>query len=337
MKTSDIISKLKQETARITNNPLLDRIELDKLKAFETTAETNADYKRKLKQFETLATELSYIYDKKYQDLYNIYNELVVFELLSAKISTEFIAESGSAKTPDYKLSLTASGHIFSDLKTLHFIDGNLNYIDGNLNYIDIQNQGVASKIALEKEMKEVKRHVYFSEPVSISPFRRGNSRTQQDYRAIIEDLMAKTKNNYKSEQVNYQESQGLYIVDASNLLIPPGKDQALPVTKGRLYKEPNSGILWNAAFAQAGDPVYNWIEFEGKPNIRNRFNRNGILNDPDFKSLKAIAFITGEEEHQKVIGFHRSTDFPDTLGTILYRVCDVVNDETNSHYYEME
>jgi hypothetical protein len=134
--------------------------------------------------------------------------------------------------------------------------------------------------------MKNVKKHVYFSEPVFISPFKRGNTATHYDYRVIIEDLIAKAKNNYKFEQVNYQRVKGLYLVDASNLLIPPGKDQGLPVTKGRLYKEPNSGILWNAAFAQAGDPVYNWVEFEGRPNIRGRFTRNGILNDPEFTSL---------------------------------------------------
>src|SRR5687767_3929822 len=178
MKASEIILKLKQETGRITNNPLLDRVDLDILKRFETRAENNNDYKRKLKQIASLASGLTYLYDKKYQYFFDIYNELVVFELLSTKLEAKFIVENGDTKTPDYKLSLNDTDFIYADLKTLHFVDG-------NLNYIDIQNQGAASKIALEKEMKTVKKRVYFSEPVFISPFRRGNTTAHQDYRTI--------------------------------------------------------------------------------------------------------------------------------------------------------
>jgi len=329
MTLANKILKLKQETNSIAANPILDSIEVAKVKAFENKAQTNNDYKRKLKVIENALVGLSYVYDKKYQDIFNAYNELVVFELLTAKVKANFINEIKGEKTPDYQIFLNQKEFIFSDLKSLHFVDG-------NLNYIDIQEQGFKSKIGFEKEIKNSKKGIHFSrDPITVSPFRKGNNLNHHNLNVIIEGLISKGINNYKSEQIKYQGINGLYLIDVTQMFIRPEFEEGLPVYNAKLYGELNSGILWNVAFGEIGDPTYNWIEFEGKPNIGKRLMKNGLLKDDNLKDLVAVAFITGFDDNKKIIGFHKLIENNDTLLTLLYKICDFVNDETNSKYYK--
>ena len=323
------ILKLKQETSSIAANPILDLIDVAKIEAFENTAKTNNDYKRKIKVIENAFKWLTYIYDKKYQDIFNAYNELVVFELLTKKVNVKFVNEIKGQKTPDYQIILSDEEFIFSDLKSLHFVDG-------NLNYIDIQEQGFKSKVGLENEVKKGEKRIHFSsDPIIVSPFRKGNNLNHYNLNVIIEDLISKAINNYKAEQIKYQNINGLYLIDLTQMFIRPDFQEGLPVYNAKLYGELNSGILWNVAFGEINDPTYNWIEFEGKPNIGKRLEKNGLLKDENLKDLIALAFITGFGDNKKIIGFHKFTEDNDTLLTLLYKLCDFVNDETNSRYYE--
>lgn len=329
MRIAEQILKLKQETSSIAANPILDLIDLAKVEAFEAIAQTNKDYKRKLESIENLLKGLTYIYDKRYQDIFNAYNELVIFELLSTKVNVKIINEREGQKTPDYQIFLNDEDFIFSDLKSLHFVDG-------NLNYIDIQEQGFKSKIELEKEGRKGEKKILFSsDPIVVSPFRKGNNLNHYNLNVIIEHIIAKAINNYKAEQIKYQNINGLYLIDLTQMFIWPDFQEGLPVYNAKLYGELNSGILWNVAFGEINDPTYNWIEFEGKPNIGERLTKNGLLKDENMKDLFAVAFITGFDDNKKIIGFHKFTENNDTLLTLLYKICDFVNDETNSRYYE--
>lgn len=331
MGISQRILKLKQDASAITSHPLLDAIDIDRLRSFEEQSETNTDYKRKLNTLSRILEGLSFEYNKKFQDIYNIYNELLVYELLSSKVQVEIVREDKSRKTSDYKL-ISAEGKVFySDLKTLH-------YVNGNLNYLNIQQQGVDSKIELEQQMQTLPRKsIYFSEPVIHSPFRKGNNFDHYNSSVIIEALIDKAVANYKPEQINYLGNGGIYLVDVTQMLIPNDLEQGLPIIRGTLYKELVSGILWNVAFGELNDPTYNWVEFAGKPNIGRRLNRTGLLKDDNIKDLKAVAFVVGyDNSSRRIIGFYRTWEKDVDLVRMLYTICDFVNNETNSEYYEL-
>ena len=126
-------------------------------------------------------------------------------------------------------------------------------------------------------------------------------------------------------------------MIDTVNLYLPCDLRLGLPIHEGSLYKELNSGILWNAAFGEINDPTYNWIEWEGLPNIGERLKKQGILKSDQFEELRAIAFIVHSSTDRKIIGFHRARERDKVLLEILYKICDFVNDEFNSHYWNLE
>ncbi|MCD0472512.1 hypothetical protein [Flavobacterium sp. JAS] len=331
MKISEQIFQLKRETNAITLNPILSLIDIEIVQHFEAKALIDENYRRKLKNISNNLKGLTFEYTKKYQDIFNSYNELIVFELINNKtdVSVEFIKEEKGNKTPDFKIS-SKDSFIFSDLKTL-------NFADGNNNYIEIQKDSFESNVKLEKQIKNSHRGLFFGDPVSISPFKKGSNFGHFDIKSIIEEIISKVISLYKPKQINYLGSNGILIIDTTQLLVPASLNQGLPITRGFQYGELNSGILWNVAFGEIGDPTYTWIEFEGKPNIGEKLKKNGILKDESFLELKAIAFITNDIEQKKIIGFHRTNETDESLLIVLNKICDFVNDETNSRFWEID
>jgi len=323
MKTSEKILKLKQDISSITSSPLIESIDISKVQQFEF----DSKYAEKIKSIEACLANSDYLHSDNHKNIYSAYNEMIVYESIEQKTTIEFVREIKGIKTPDYRISKN-DYFCFADLKTL-------NFSNGNNNYIDIQEQSSKSKIKLEKEVSKREKAVNFGEPVIISPFKKGNNLNHYNLNIIIEDIIDKAKQNYKEEQVNYNGTKGIFIVDLSQLLIPPDLNEAIPVKRGILYKELNSGILWNAVFCEIGDPSYNWIEFEGKPNVGDRFKKNGILNDPlNFKNLSAVVIIVSNSDTKKLIGFHNAKEDDENLLEVLYSMCDFVNDDLNSKIY---
>lgn len=323
MKTSEKILKLKQDISSITTSPIIESIDVSKIQQFES----NSNYADKIKAIEDCLSKSDYLHSDNHKNIYSAYNEMIVYEIIEKKLTIEFEKEVKGIKTPDYKISKNEYS-CYADLKTL-------NFSDGNNNYIDIQEQSTESKIKLEKEVAKREKAVIFGEPVIVSPFKKGNNLNHYNLSVIIEEIIKKAKQNYKEEQVNYKGTKGIFIIDLSQMLIPPDLNEAIPVKRGVLYNELNSGILWNAVFCQLGDPSYNWIEFEGKPNLGERFNLNGILNDAlNFNNLSAVIFVVSNSSDKKLIGFHKSSLVDENVLEILYSICDFVNDDLNSKGY---
>ncbi len=324
----DLILRLKRETNKITLNPVLDAIDLTMIERFSASEDSN--YKKKLKIIKEALKDANVIFTPKYKSAFDAYNELAVFEYLNQKIPVKFIPEKKDQRTPDYQLLPEDSDTIFSDLKTLH-------YFDGNINYDDVQEQAAVSSIKLDNDIKKRDQAVIFSEPVTISPFRKGNNTRHYNIKNVIEDLIKKCSGLVKLEQVNFQSTHGILLFDTIHLTMPPILEIGLPVHEGSLYKELNSGILWNVAFGEIGDPTYNWIEFEGKPNIGEKLAINGLLKEESFKELKAVAFIiNSHQEGRKIIGFHRANERSLPAIQALRKICDFMNDDVNSYYWKL-
>ncbi|WP_428330383.1 hypothetical protein [Mucilaginibacter sp.] len=327
-KISELVLRLKRETGQITTNPLLDGIDIQKLISFEETSKADGNYHKKLKNIAACLRDMDYLHNEKYNRAFDAYNELVVYELLRGRLETTFIAEVKNIKTPDYRLSFDEY-HCYSDLKTIHFLNG-------NLNYIEIQEQSARSKIKFDKAIKKRDSPFITSDAITIAPFKKGNNGEHRNVQYIIQELIKKVRSLIKLDQVNYEGSEGICLIDTVNLSLPPFLEIGLPVHHGYVYEELNSGILWNAVFGEIGDPVWNWVEFSGLPNLDKKLMMNGILKEEAFSDLKAIAFIIGPEENKRIIGFHRSSETNDQTMEVLYRLCDFVNDETNSQYFKI-
>ncbi len=325
----DLILRLKRETNAITMNPLLDNIDLDKIKAFEIQSEANPHFKQKLKNIWNNLKKTDFLFHDRYKAAYDTYNELIVFELLNDKIKTEFVKE-GTLKTPDYKLSINESNYVYSDLKTLHFSDG-------RNNYNDVQEQNATAKIKMEKEMAEKKGNgVYFSEPTVISPLKNPKLEWPYSIKDCIESLIDSLVGLVKLDQIRYENKSGIFLIDVLLIGLPNHLELGLPVHEGPMYRELNSGILWNVVFGKTGDPTYNWIEFEGQPNVGKRLERNGFLVDEQHKEVKAVSFILTSDNPplKRILSFHRTSEKDEVLLRILYQISDFVNDEKNSRYF---
>ena len=177
-KIDDLLLRLKRETNSITINPLLDGIDLKKMAEFIVKAENDDNYRSKLQNMQACLHDATYIHTTKYNSAFDAYNELMVYEHLSQKLSTEILKEIKAIKTPDYKLS-DDEGYCYADLKTIHFLNG-------NNNYIEIQEDAANSNIKLEKQVKKKYKSVNFGDPVVISPFKKGNSRDSDTITFII-------------------------------------------------------------------------------------------------------------------------------------------------------
>lgn len=95
------------------------------------------------------------------------------------------------------------------------------------------------------------------------------------------------------------------------------------------------SGILWNVAFGKQGNNIYAPIEFEGKRNIINQLERNGLLIEIPY--IKGLIFVTYDNfKERKYIGFYRSNDFESQVFSFLLEFCDFVNDENNSMAFKI-
>jgi hypothetical protein len=323
MKTSEKILNLKQEISLITYSPIIELIDISKIQLFEAQSK----FSKQIETIEKCLLNSDYLHSENHKNIYNAYNELIVYEIIEQKTKIEFESTINNQKTPDFKISYNKYS-CYAELKTFHFLDG-------NNNYLELQDESTNLKIQLEKEIKKSEKAINFSEPLVIAPFKNRNKPNLITLNFIIETIIDKARQNYKENQVNYKNKKGIFMIDLSQLLIQPDYNEAKPVKLGKLYNDLNSGILWNAVFCETGDPSYNWIEFEGKPNIGERFKRNGILKDSlNFRSLSAVVFIVSNSSSKKIIGFHKTDETDKDVLEILFKICDFVNDDLNSNGY---
>lgn len=320
----DRILKLKQEISIISVNPVLDAFNIKECEGLDDEYYTDDFVKEKIDKCLNYLKNLTVSYDPKYNSAYEEYNEGIIYQLLKSKFSTQRIPENVYS-TPDFHIWNTGefSFDINAELKSLSFLDGNLNYRNA-------QDSGLNAKIQTEEKLKEGHK-IVFSE-VEISPFFKNNK--VPSTRELIEIYIDKINNNIKRGQ--FEEKETVLIVDIKQLVLGSDCDQSsIALYQDILTKSIGSGVLWNTAFGKTDNLIFQQIEFEGRNNVDSELTKNGILVDHEY--VKAILFsVYGNNEERKFIGFIRQKDTESQIMNFIFKFCDFYNDEYNSEAWKI-
>lgn len=268
--------------------------------------------------------------------LYQAYGEAVAYILLKERgLSITRTAGTGkqNQKRPDFTCSCS-KGDFFVEVKTLDFDDR-------DAQHTAVMESALNNQANLEDAAKTPGTH--FGEAVEISSHKWGATRTDR-----IEALIRKLRNNLKREQLSFGPTLlvvhlGLLEMDANrkSTLSPVFFDQE-PTVRSCI-----SGELWNAAFGEVGNQIYDRPDFEGKSNLDRALNEDGVLIEHPY--LLGIAFITQSlGGAHKIFTLHRlSPDFNDLknstnlgefeIAEILHDISDARNDDKNESGYEYQ
>ncbi len=321
----DRILRLKQEISQLSTNPVLNVFNLDECKLLDNEYTNDTFVKEKVDSTLKLLKDLDVDFNPKYKSAYEEYNEGVIYLKIKAKyLNTNRIQETSSS-TPDFHV-ISAGNYPFDiniELKSLSFLDGNLNYKSA-------QESGLEAQMRTEEQIKDGKR-IAFSETI-ISPFLKNNKIPTT--RELIEIYIDKVNNNIKKGQ--FEERDTILFVDIKQLLLGSLWNQsAIAFYQEKLTKSIVSGVLWNTAFGKENNLILKPIEFEGKNNIDSVLTKNGILLEHDY--VKAIVFITYENfEERKFIGFIRQSDSSTQIMNFISEFCDLYNDDYNTEAWRV-
>lgn len=320
-----ITRRLQQDTSTITGNPVLEHFDLDKCREIDERAGSDNHIKERRDTCLTNLRNCTIDYSSHYKSAFDTYNEIVVFDLLQIKGDISW-QNTGAIPSPDY-IWTNKNGEVVNiDLKTL-------SYNHDSINFKNIQQQSLRSKISIEEQIAR-KRPYGSSEPIVYSPFKKGNNLNHYKVATVIESFIDKVQNNYKPSQLTFGGKEGILLIDTKILGHPIFMQEALPVFLSPPLNELKSGCLWNACFGRENDPMYDWVEFEGKANIGQSLKKNGIMMGEQVPS--AIIFITYRGTETNLIGFHRTSLQSEPIGYSLYEICRFVNDEVNSKFFQL-
>lgn len=317
--------RLRHETNSITGNPVLDHFDIIKCREIDERARSDRHIKERRDTCLANLRNCTIDYSSYYKSAFDAYNEIVVFDLLQTKGKIVF-QDTGIIPSPDYIWTNTNGESINIDLKSL-------SYNHDSINFKDIQQQSLRSKISIEEQLAR-KRPSGTSEPIVYSPFKKGSNNNHYQVATVIESFIDKIQNNYKSSQLGFDGREGILLIDTKILGHPIFMQEALPIFISPPLNELKSGCLWNACFGKENDPMYDWVEFEGKPNIGRSLKKNGIMTGD--LAPPAIIFITYRGNETNLIGLHKTNLNSDPIGYSVYEICQFVNDELNSKYFQL-
>lgn len=321
-----IVGRLQRETNAITDNPVLRHFSLPKCREIDERAKTERHIRERRATCLANLRNCNIDYSSFYKNAFDAYNEIVVFDLLHGK-GLVWFQDPGTIPSPDYIWINQSGDAINIDLKTL-------SYNHDNSNFKDIQQQSLRSKISIEEQQAK-KKPVAMGEPVFYSPFKKGENLDHYKVSTVIGSFIDKIQNNYKPSQLNFGGRDGILLIDTIILGHPIFMQEALPVYIYPHLNQLKSGCLWNACFGKENDPMYDWVEFEGKPNIGEPLKKNGIMIGNQGPS--AIVFITYRGNETNLVGLHLSDLQSEQIGVSMNEICKFVNDELNSMYFNIQ
>lgn len=306
------ILELKQQTSGLTRNPVLDCFELDECDKVDSMSLSDSFIKSRknscLKHLKNVKVDFS----QDYRNAFEEYNEAVIYIDLKERFDIVSIPET-SSKTPDFKISLDSDDpfEVFAELKTLSFVDGNLNYIDS-------QKQGLDAQIALEEQISGGAK-IGFSTS-EIKPLHKsGEKYDMYSTKYVIEKLIDKIVQNIKKEQ--YGMGETLLLVDLRQICLPSKLNESIAALfVQKPIESIVSGVLWNVAFGKLGHQMFKPIEFEGRSNVDGELERNGIL--VDYPYIKGLVFIGYKNFKERFYaGLVRANESGNVVASI-YHLC---------------
>jgi hypothetical protein len=131
-----------------------------------------------------------------------------------------------------------------------------------------------------------------------------------------IDTMLEKIRSNIKLGQ--YSRPNTFLVVDLSLLQVMPGGRENLRPR----YPDPQtadakvSGMLWAVAFGILDTNIYEFADFEGKPNFGAKLGKFGILSDPELQSIKGLLFVSHPwSRPSEMWGLFRGSDLKNNTG----------------------
>jgi hypothetical protein len=326
---------LKQQSNSITNNPLLNSFDQEKLEYLDSEAVSDTFIADKKKNILNLIKNTKIDFDPKLKSAYDEYSEALAYLMFKSKFPTvDRVPEKKGENTPDFKIELSDNQNgenqdcvIYAELKSMSFADG-------NLNYKKTMEQGLESQIDIERQLKKGSKVAFGI--VEIQPLHKDNKKYDPySTRYAIETLIEKIEQNIKEGQ--YSLGDTILIVDLKQLSLPSYfKEGAVPIFQEKQYNSYLSGVQWNVALGKAGHLIYKPIEWEGEENTDGELEKDGILVNRDY--IKAIVFLdyTLSDQEPKIVGLHKQRNISDCVDAFLHKFCDFVNDDRNSNGWRL-
>ncbi|MBD2292330.1 hypothetical protein H6G06_02245 [Anabaena sphaerica FACHB-251] len=328
------IKELQEENSKLTTtNPILNAFSLDRCKEIDEAAENDKFIAQHRNEILDHLKKCSVGHTSEFKQAFDIYNEIITYLFLNnigknRSFSVIRVPEDNKG-TPDFEVNFTHGETFYIEMKTLGFNDGDNNYVKAT-------NKGLEAKVSLTEQINS-------GEPIAISevvvsPFRKENKGYQYNHlnqTRIIDSIINKLNEDViKTKQ--FAKGKTILLVNLSLMSMLPQIWQlnSVPIYQEKLYKSMISGILWYSAFGKFNERIFTTIEGEGSKNIEGELSTEGILNKYEF--VKAVCFqIEDEQGNLKLVGFYREND-KDEIYHLIYPICDFVNNDYNTHGYEI-
>lgn len=323
MNLHDRILELKQGHHEYGHNGLLFAFSLDLCKEIDSAASSDQFCKKTVSDVLKLLNNYDVGYEEKLKSAFEVYSECAIYlEIKNKGLEVEKIPEGKESK-PDFKVS--------HDDVTVYFEAKILGWASGGIQHNEAIENGLNAQIDIERQIKEGKQVATgLSE---ISPLGTTKDSLEKPEKYFIEAISSKLNQNVKSSQLKMGPT--FLICDLSSLKHPSEpKKSSIIVNNDNIYNCFSSGELWHIAFGEYGDRILNIIEFEGKPNVSGKLERNGILIE--YKNLIGVIFRVSPLSGGNIYTCLCNSDRFDEYGEIIVKLCDFWNDEENSNAWEV-
>lgn len=323
MNLHDRILELKQEHNGYGHNGILFSFSLDMCQEIDIASASDSFAEKTVKEILKLLKGYQVGYSEKLKSAFEVYSEYAIFhEIMSKGIPIERVSEEKQAR-PDFKVSI-GDKDLYLEAKVL-------GWASGGIQHNAAINDGIDAQISIEEQIRDGKT-VAFGES-EISPLGSTKESNENPEKYFIEAISAKLNQNVKPAQLKIGPT--FLICDLTSLNHPSDyRKSSVIVHSENMYNSFSSGELWHIAFGEHGDRILKAIEFEGKPNVSGKLQRDGVLIEHEelIGVIFRVSNLSGECSYSCLI---KSEHF-DEYSSLVTQLSDCWNDEENSNACEL-
>ncbi|MBY5415359.1 hypothetical protein [Rhizobium leguminosarum] len=333
-------------TASVSRDYTLSNIDLGQVRRMEDEALNDASMRSfVIDMLRHLDNKSGNPFTEVHRQVFDVYSEALVCRLLRERVGPnlkiEKVPESNVAG-PDFRCVLHPDGNVNEAIE--FYIElKSLDVADASFRLKEMMDEGLEVELDLESQILDGAR-IAIAEG-EIAPNRRIGKDQDYDPRSVrknIELLAGKACGNFKSKQFTRGPTFALANLLRLNVM-PQGLGTLAPV----FFDEANggaciSGVLWNVAFGNVGDPIHKPPEFEGEGTFDGQLKCAGLLVDPSLQ-LDAAGFIVLHWDGGfRFDGFydarwtHKSAGWSNLqVEEVLYALCEECNNRRNESAYK--
>lgn len=282
-----------------------------------------------------------------FRQVFDVYSEALVYRLLrergAGRFTIDKIPES-RLPGPDFACRLVTERN--GKEKVLEFcIEVKaLDIVNAPQRLPEMLDEGMDVQIEIERQQRAGNRvAVAAGEIAPHRPYGKADGYDPRSIRQVIETLIEKAAQNFKSKQFQRGPTFAL-----ANLLRLPLSGQGASALAPIFYDDWYggacvSGVLWHMAFGQLGAPIHRWPSFEGAGTTDGHLQRAGILVDPAIglpaAGLIALHYDKGAYRFDGLFDAHwvdNASGWSNIeVETVIHALCGDYNDRGNGRAHD--